>query len=175
MRKFTPEMEQLIERAAAFAEMAHTGQKRKGNGDPYIVHPSRVAAMVSPYLSPAAIAAAYLHDVIEDTEYQDLSQFPKRVRDLVRLLTKIPGEPKAVTIERVGISLDEEGILLKVADRTDNLTDGTDLFGKKWLTRYVEGAESLYGFAAKAGLEDHYLVRVFRSVIDLAKKRAGQL
>jgi (p)ppGpp synthase/HD superfamily hydrolase len=54
--------------AAIFANNAHKGQKRKYNGRPYIEHPMRVAFAVSliPEAEPEVIAAAWLHDVVED-------------------------------------------------------------------------------------------------------------
>lgn len=61
----------LIEHARLFATAAHAaiGQRRKYTDDPYIVHPQAVAELVStvPH-TPAMIAAAWLHDVVEDTE-----------------------------------------------------------------------------------------------------------
>ncbi|BBG31073.1 HD domain-containing protein [Zymobacter palmae] len=60
----------LIERARTFATAAHAAidQRRKYTDDPYIVHPQRVAERVAsvPH-TPDMIAAAWLHDVVEDT------------------------------------------------------------------------------------------------------------
>lgn len=60
----------LIERARLFATAAHAAinQRRKYTDDPYIVHPQRVAERVAsvPH-TPEMIAAAWLHDVVEDT------------------------------------------------------------------------------------------------------------
>jgi (p)ppGpp synthase/HD superfamily hydrolase len=61
----------LIARAQAFATAAHASidQRRKFSGEPYIGHPANVAAIVAsvPDATPAMIAAAWLHDVVEDT------------------------------------------------------------------------------------------------------------
>lgn len=60
----------LAERALAFADAAHgaIGQRRKYTNEPYIVHPIAVAELVrSVPHSEAMLAAAYLHDVVEDT------------------------------------------------------------------------------------------------------------
>lgn len=61
----------LVERARWFATAAHAAidQRRKYTDDPYIVHPQRVADKVAtvPH-TPAMLAAAWLHDVVEDTE-----------------------------------------------------------------------------------------------------------
>ena len=60
----------LVADAVAFAAKAHRGQVRKGTSTPYIVHPMEAAAIVATMTSdPAVIAAAVLHDVIEDTDY----------------------------------------------------------------------------------------------------------
>lgn len=62
-------MSEIIARAAALATRAHAGQVRKYTGEPYINHPTAVAALVAsvPH-TPEMIAAAYLHDVVEDTD-----------------------------------------------------------------------------------------------------------
>lgn len=62
--------DKLQVRAARFARDAHKGQSRKYTGRPYIVHPMNVAVLVkNHYTGPhydEAIAAAWLHDVVED-------------------------------------------------------------------------------------------------------------
>lgn len=87
--KITP----LIAKADAYASAAHAamGQKRKYTGEPYIVHPRRVASLVSPYvLGEHVIAAALLHDVVEDTPIslrQIHAEFGPSVAELVYHLT----------------------------------------------------------------------------------------
>lgn len=86
---------ELIERARVYATAAHAGigQKRKYTKEPYIVHPTRVAATVARVGgTPEMIAAAYLHDVVEDThvEMDDIrAEFGNKVADLVDWLTDI--------------------------------------------------------------------------------------
>ena len=59
----------LFERAAVFATVAHCGVTRKGNQIPYLVHPIETAAIVAEMTDDQElIAAAVLHDVLEDTE-----------------------------------------------------------------------------------------------------------
>ena len=63
-------MESLAQTALVFATAAHAavGQMRKYTDDPYIVHPIRVATTVAKFGgTDKMIAAAYLHDVVEDT------------------------------------------------------------------------------------------------------------
>ncbi|MEP7370412.1 MAG: HD domain-containing protein, partial [Dermatophilaceae bacterium] len=60
----------IIERAYATAERAHEGQLRK-SGDPYITHPLAVTTILAELgMDPATLAAALLHDTVEDTEYR---------------------------------------------------------------------------------------------------------
>lgn len=61
----------IIRRARRFAKKAHAGQKRKYTGDPYFNHCEAVAMLVADRGgSSEMIAAAYLHDVVEDTEVE---------------------------------------------------------------------------------------------------------
>lgn len=77
----------MIEEAAAFAEKAHRGSFRKGTTIPYIVHPLETAVIVACFTNDEeVIAAALLHDVVEDTEVtaQEVEEaFGPRVRSLV--------------------------------------------------------------------------------------------
>jgi (p)ppGpp synthase/HD superfamily hydrolase len=58
----------MILRAAAFAALAHAGQVRKYTGEPYVTHCLAVGALVADRtMDPHVIAAAVLHDVVEDT------------------------------------------------------------------------------------------------------------
>ena len=83
----------IIERAEQFAVQAHGPQKRKYSGDPYIVHPIEVSQIVKSVThTNAMVAAAILHDVIEDTEatYDDIVvNFGTLVADLVDELTDV--------------------------------------------------------------------------------------
>ena len=59
----------LVDRAIIFATRAHSGATRKGTNIPYIVHPIEAAAIVSAMTDDEeVIAAAILHDVLEDTD-----------------------------------------------------------------------------------------------------------
>lgn len=62
-------MTNLVDRALKFATIAHADQKRKYTGKPYIVHPIEVMQIVSTVEhDEAMLAAALLHDVVEDTD-----------------------------------------------------------------------------------------------------------
>ena len=166
MRIRNKQLQDLADKAERFAEIAHKGQTRKSSKEPFMVHPRGVAEMVACHVSPAGVAAAFLHDVVEDTEYQDLSMFPIRVRQLVKLLTAIPGEDKIDSINRVVQSCDEEGILIKVADRIYNLRDGVTSFGVRWLKKYLVHSEALYEGALSMGLKEHPLVVKLEASLD---------
>jgi (p)ppGpp synthase/HD superfamily hydrolase len=58
----------IVRVAARLAEYAHRDQRRKYTFEPYIMHPMEVATMVAPFASYEMIAAALLHDTIEDTD-----------------------------------------------------------------------------------------------------------
>src|SRR5487761_2291824 len=68
VRKYNPQAdEELLNRAYVYAMKAHGVQKR-ASGDPYFTHPLEVAAILTELkLDDATIAAALLHDTIEDT------------------------------------------------------------------------------------------------------------
>ncbi len=93
----------LIERAICFAALAHKGACRKGSHLPYIVHPIETMMLVARMTDDMeVIAAAALHDVVEDTPFtvSDIRRmFGKRVADLVSFESenKREGQPKDST------------------------------------------------------------------------------
>lgn len=88
-------MTNIVERARVFATAAHAavGQTRKYTGEPYVVHPIEVSELVASVGgTEAMVAAALLHDVLEDTEVTvDVleEQFGSEVADLVLWLTDV--------------------------------------------------------------------------------------
>jgi myo-inositol-1(or 4)-monophosphatase len=77
----------LLDRAIVFAVRAHAGTERRGKGFPYIVHPMEAVAIVST-MTPdqELLAAAALHDTVEDTDVtveQLRSEFGDRIASLV--------------------------------------------------------------------------------------------
>ena len=139
----------LIQAARETAEAAHAGQTRRGSSEPYFRHAERVAVTAERRgLSAAAIAAAYLHDVVEDTDV-DISDFPPRVQFIVDCLTRRkkspPKETKSSAILRVLESYDREVVMLKMLDRYDNLADALDtrVFSEEYLPTYLHLTETL--------------------------------
>lgn len=120
----------VIERAYTVAKDKHTGQQRQ-SGEPYITHPLAVAQILAEMgLGPRAIAAALLHDTVEDTGYAltDLTaEFGDEVAMLVDGVTKLDkvkyGESaQAETVRKmiVAMSKDIRVLLIKLADRLHN-------------------------------------------------------
>ncbi|MGP6176916.1 RelA/SpoT family protein [Microbacterium sp. A196] len=120
----------IIERAYKVAKEKHEGQKRR-SGEPYITHPLAVAQILAEMgLGPRAIAAALLHDTVEDTGYA-LSELTDTFGDEVAMLvdgvTKLDkvkyGESaQAETVRKmiVAMSKDIRVLLIKLADRLHN-------------------------------------------------------
>jgi (p)ppGpp synthase/HD superfamily hydrolase len=113
------------------ATAAHDGQTR-WDGTPYINHPKRVAARVAAdhRLTEAerlvGVQAAYLHDVVEDTDITLADLLDKGVRpdvvEVVDLLTrrKPDGETHADYVGRILASGNRTAIIVKLADIADN-------------------------------------------------------
>jgi len=125
----------IVTNAAIFAYTAHEGQKRKYTGRPYIEHPMRVAGKLTLWackfpVSKEMIAAAWLHDVVEDTSATnaDIAQmFGGYIASLVHQLTSPKSdEPRAVRKRKQREALAAAALevrLIKLVDRTDNLED----------------------------------------------------
>ena len=119
----------LVKRAAKFAKHAHRSQLRRYTNEPYFVHLDEVAKLCARHAcSKRAIAAAYLHDTIEDqpVTYEDLiGEFGKDVADIVRDLTDVPAtagsrkERKAMDLARLAAA-GAEAQTIKCADMISN-------------------------------------------------------
>lgn len=120
----------LIERAYAAAERAHSGQTRK-SGEPYITHPVAVAQILADLgIGPKTLAAALLHDTVEDTDYTlDLvrADFGDEIAMLVDGVTKLDklkygDSAQAETVRKmvVAMSKDIRVLIIKLADRLHN-------------------------------------------------------
>ena len=124
---------QLILKAFNRCVIAHSDQRR-ASGEPYYMHPIAVAVIIiSLGMDSESIAAALLHDVIEDTEYgydYVKSEFGKSVADLVDGVTKLGKIPlesresaQAENIRKmlIAMSHDIRVIIIKLADRLHNM------------------------------------------------------
>jgi GTP diphosphokinase / guanosine-3',5'-bis(diphosphate) 3'-diphosphatase len=123
----------LVERAFAFSEHAHQGQFRK-SGEPYITHPLAVASILSQWrLDAQGLAAALLHDVMEDTSVTKTeieTSFGKPVADMVDGVSKLDQiefqsreDMQAESFRKMLLAMaqDVRVILIKLADRLHNM------------------------------------------------------
>ena len=120
----------IVERAFVAAELAHRDQLRK-SGEPYITHPLAVAQILAELgIGPITLAAALLHDTVEDTDYK-LDQLEKdfgaEVAMLVDGVTKLDkvkfgDHAQAETVRKmvVAMSRDIRVLVIKLADRLHN-------------------------------------------------------
>ena len=132
-RRLGPEALELVRRAYELAETCHAGQMRKG-GDPYLVHPLRVARTLAGLgLDTASVVAGILHDTVEDSELTVLElteRFGREIALLVDGVTKLGKVPylsrrenQAVSFRKllVAMSRDIRVLLVKLCDRLDNM------------------------------------------------------
>lgn len=133
--------------AVEFAVKAHAGQKRKGSGEPYVLHPIRVARLVIRDTDYNwVIDAALLHDVLEDTK----ELIPDGMgAGLVEQLTIPKGMSKIAHMERLIDRGDVDALLIKMADMVDNLTEGLDTLGMSWAKKYIDRATLLLNGAGR--------------------------
>jgi len=123
----------FVQRAYAYAEEAHRGQLRK-SGAPYITHPVAVAMILAELeLDATTLAAALLHDVVEDTKATDdeiVRLFGSEVAALVDGVTKLKRikfdsteEQQAENLRKMFMAMakDIRVLLIKLADRLHNM------------------------------------------------------
>lgn len=125
----------MLSKAISFSCRAHAGQWRKDKQTPYVAHPVRVMMIVCREFGVACetiLAAAVLHDVIEDTarDYDSISfHFGGEVADLVAALSKDSRMPEEERESAYDTQLREspwQARLIKLADCYDNFTDAVD-------------------------------------------------
>ena len=120
----------LITKAYEVAEQAHEGQMRK-SGDAYITHPLAVATILAELgMTPPTIAAALLHDTIEDTDYSIVTlerDFGSEIAMLVDGVTKLDkvtygAAAQAETVRKMVVAMarDIRVLVIKLADRLHN-------------------------------------------------------
>ena len=123
----------LLKRAYELAREAHEGQKRK-TGEPYITHPVTVALMLAEYgLDEQTLAAAFLHDAVEDTPLtvgEITTQFGEEVGRLIDGVTKLDRvrysnreQAQAATIRKMVVAMaqDVRVLIIKLFDRLHNM------------------------------------------------------
>src|SRR6266849_7721288 len=157
----------LLARAFSFAAKAHDGQQRR-SGEEFINHPFAVAKILTElHLDEQTMAAALLHDVVEDTE-QDLKavkdEFGDEIAHLVDGVTKLTriqfqsrehAEAENYRKLIVAMAQDVRVILIKLADRLHNLRTIEYLGKQKQVQKAKEALEVYAPLAHRLGI--HHL------------------
>ena len=132
-QKHSPEDIALVEKAYKFAKKLHDGQFRV-SGEPYIIHPCEVAKILASLeVDTHTLIAAFLHDILEDTDTKpetieqmfgaDVLSLVQGVTKLSKLKFKSKEERQAENFRRLFIAManDIRVIFLKLADRLHNM------------------------------------------------------
>jgi len=164
----------LIDFAYKFAKEAHGDQKRKYTGEPYITHPVAVAkiVMTAEFCDCEMIAAAILHDVIEDTDrtYEEIRDagFRSGIADLVRELSdvSVPTDGnravrKAIDREHLA-GASNRAKTIKLADLIHN-TGSIVKYGKGFAAIYMREKALLLDVLVGG---DEQLMRKARGLVD---------
>lgn len=174
----------LWQKAASFAAHAHRHQIRKDNKTPYFAHPVRVAFTVRDVFrceDEVAIAAAFLHDTIEDTltDYDDLFEaFGAEIAGCVAALTKNPTMPEHEREPAYDAGLARapwQARLVKLADVYDNFHDAIDTWGSEKIPgKNFERASRALGLA-EGGEKDaagciERAMRAVRAMVEAARR-----
>ena len=162
----------LVLSAAQFAALKHRDQRRKDvESSPYIIHPISVAlaiADIGGIDEPEILAAALLHDTLEDTDtsLSELDEiFGETVRKYVEEVTddkSLPkDERKHKQIEHAA-TLSRGATLIKLGDKISNVSDVSNSPPKGWDTerrgQYLDWAEAVINNCPKVNkaLEEHF-------------------
>lgn len=171
----------LVRRALSRAEQSHQGQTRDG-GEPYIIHPIRVAthflALWPGLVAQEQIASAVLHDVLEDDRtlrYEDLvAEFGPEVASAVEALSKdtaehvlSPGEYR----ERI-LAAPPFVRLIKLCDRLDNILSLRSCPDHDKVRRYLERTEAYYRVIGES--VDRALLDIILKAIEELKVACGE-
>ena len=156
--------EDLLRRAFAFAERAHEGQRRR-SGEDFIRHPWGAAKILATlHLDEQTLAAALLHDVVEDTgcDISDVkSEFGDEIARLVEGVTKLTriqfASREHAEVENyrkmiVAMAQDPRVILIKLADRLHNMRTIEYLGRQKQLQKAKETLEVYAPIAHRLGI-----------------------
>jgi GTP pyrophosphokinase len=196
LKKFHPKDNfELVEKAYEVAKRQHLDQKRR-SGEEYISHPVAVAGILADLgLSSETLAAALLHDTVEDTGYsiekleEDFGSEVARLVDGVTKLDKVKyGDASAAETVRkmvVAMAKDIRVLLIKLTDRLHNMRtlqflpiEKQEQKAKETLEIFAPLAHRLGMNAIKYELEDlsfSYLYpKMYEEIVNLVSHRAPQ-
>ena len=168
-------MSDLIRQAKAFAYARHAGQTRKGNHEPFTSHLDKVVDIIQSLTDDEeVIAAAWLHDVVEDTEtsleevyelfgdrvgrFVELESEDKRPEIDVRESWKVR---KTEQIEELRNTSDRDSDVFMIA-LSDKLANAIDMLQAK----KTEGISFWNKFNNSDPLEQHWYYKSFADIID---------
>jgi len=162
----------LVLKAAQFAAIKHRDQRRKDvESSPYIIHPISVAlaiAEIGGIEEPEILAAALLHDTLEDTDtsVSELDEiFGETVRKYVEEVTddkSLPKEERKQKQIEHAATLSMGATLIKLGDKISNVSDVTLSPPEGWDTerrkQYLDWAETVINNCPKVNndLEEHF-------------------
>ena len=162
---YNPDVDRgLIGRAFAFAEERHRGQVRR-SGEPFVHHPYGVARICAEFhLDEQTIAAALLHDVVEDTDTEldevrgefgpEIAQLVEGVTKLTRIQFSSREQAEAENYRKmiVAMAQDVRVILIKLADRLHNMRTIEYLGKQKQVQKAKETLEVYAPLAHRLGI-----------------------
>ena len=165
VKAYSPEgVEELIADAYAMAHSVHRGQSRK-SGEPFVYHPLATAEILADLrLDATTVAAALLHDVVEDTETtkEEISnRFGTEIAEIVDGVTKLKRLPsgnleeaQAESLRKmiVAMSKDVRVIIIKLADRLHNMRTLAYLKRETQLKKAQETLEIYAPLAHRLGI-----------------------
>jgi len=174
IKSYNPNVDvKLLDKAYRTAKKYHDNQFRK-SGEPFIIHPLSVGMILADIeLDQTSIAAAILHDVVEDTEYnleKVTSEFGNSIARIINGVTKLDKlvfntreEQQVSNIRKMIIAMSEDVriIIVKLADRLHNMRTLSPLnkekrkdIAKETLEVYAPIAHRLGIYQVKSELED---------------------
>jgi guanosine-3',5'-bis(diphosphate) 3'-pyrophosphohydrolase len=162
---YNPEVDRdLLERAYAYGAEAHEGQQRR-SGDDFILHPLGVARILAELgLDDASIAAALMHDVVEDTDTsleevraefgEDVARLVEGVTKLTRIQFQSREQAQAENYRKMIMAMAQDPgvILIKLADRLHNMRTIEYLGKQKQLQKARETLEVYAPLAHRLGI-----------------------
>ncbi len=173
----------LLLQAIAFATQKHRTQRRKDGKTPYINHPVHVAlilADIGGVEDAEVLAAAALHDTVEDTDttFEEIeAHFGAGVRSLVEEVTDdntlSPQAQKQYQVDHAS-DLSRGAALIRIADKTSNVTDLYEAPAKNWTVerrqKYLVWAETMVNECnpVNRALEDN-----FWAIAEKAREQLG--
>lgn len=167
---------EILEGAIAFSIEKHKGQRRKGNGHPYILHPMEVLVIllsIKESKNTLLLAtAAILHDVVEDCEVtieEIAKEFGTQVAALVDELTSDPTQIKLLGkteyLKHKMEKMSSYGLCVKLVDRLVNIKDMKSM-SQTFILKQISSTEEIFLHLEK----NRKLTKTHKRLIKMIKK-----